>query len=90
MVLKSISGTAAGLALLAAPVVASPAFAAPAATSASKLSVVRAAMPAKGKSNLAGGSGVIAGLAIAAGIVAIAVIAIVNDGNNDNNNSVSR
>ena len=50
---------------------------------ASSLSVARASTPSAKKSKLAGG-GAIAALALAAGVAAIGVVAIVND-NSDSN-----
>ena len=69
--------------LIAAPVAASAQQAANPAASLSVVKSVRAATPAQKKSALAGG-GLIAAV-IAAGVVAIGVIAIVNDSDSDSN-----
>ncbi|MEH3158461.1 MAG: hypothetical protein PGN08_05705 [Sphingomonas taxi] len=82
---KTFAGSLAALALTAAPIAATPAFAAQAnpAASLSVAKSVRASAPTGKKSNLAGG-GLLAAL-IAAGVVAIGVVAVVNDDNSDSN-----
>lgn len=79
---KSFAGSLAALAMIATPVAAS---AAPvnAASSLSVAKSVRASAPSGKKSELAGG-GILAAL-IAAGVVAIGVVAIVQDNNSDSN-----
>ncbi len=79
---KFLTGSVAALSLLAS----APAFAAPANPAAS-LSIspsVHAGAPTAGKSKLGGGGGFLAAI-IAAGVVAIGVVAIVNDSNSDSN-----
>ncbi|MGP7796480.1 hypothetical protein [Sphingomonas sp. CLY1604] len=82
---KTFAGSLAAMAMIAAPIAATPAFAAPTnpAASLSVAKSVRASAPTDGKSKLAGG-GLLAAL-IAAGVVAIGVVAIVNDGDSDSN-----
>ena len=75
-----------GVAFIAAPTVASAApdqIANPAA-SLSVAKSVRASSPSARSSKLGGGVGIF-GLAIAAGIVAIVAIAVINDSNSDSN-----
>lgn len=79
---KNMIGVASAIAMATIPVAAS------AANPAQSLSVaksVRASAPTTGKNKAVGG-GVLAAL-IAAGVVAIGVIAIVNDSNDDNADS---
>lgn len=82
--MKKFAGSLAALALTTATV-AAPAFAAPTnpAASLSVAKSVRASAPSAKKNNLAGG-GLLAAI-IAASVVAIGVVAIVDDGNSDSN-----
>ena len=79
---KSFAGSLAALAMIAAPVAASAAPVNPAA-SLSVAKSVRASAPSSKKSELAGG-GLLAAL-IVAGVVAIGVVAVVQDGDSDSN-----
>jgi hypothetical protein len=79
---KSFAGSLAALAMIAAPVAASAAPANPAA-SLSVAKSVRASAPSSKRSELAGG-GLLAAL-IVAGVVAIGVVAVVQDGDSDSN-----
>jgi hypothetical protein len=85
--MRNVTAFASAVALVAAPTVAAPAFAASAPTvnPASSLSITRAATPGARKSKLAGGAGIAAAL-LAAGVVAIGVVAIVNDNDNSASN----
>jgi len=82
---KTFAGSLAALALTAAPIAATPAFAAPAnpAASLSVAKSVRASTPTSKKNDLAGG-GILAAL-IGAGVIAIVVVAAVRDDNADSN-----
>ena len=80
---KSFAGSLAALAMIAAPVAASAAPVNPAA-SLSVAKSVRASAPS-GKANKAAGGGALLGALIAAGVVAIGVVAIVKDDNSDSN-----
>ncbi|NIJ28250.1 hypothetical protein FHT00_000178 [Sphingomonas insulae] len=79
------AGTFAALAMTVAPIAATPAFAAPVnpAASLSVAKSVRASTPSAKKNNLAGG-GLLAAL-IVAGVVAVGVVAIVQDDDADSN-----
>jgi len=79
---KSFAGSLAALAMIAAPVAASAAPVNPAA-SLSVAKSVRASAPSSKKSELAGG-GLLAAI-IVAGVVAIGVVAVVQDGDSDSN-----
>lgn len=82
MLKNRIALSLAGAALIAAPTVAQ------AANPAASLSVaksVRASTPAGKKSNVLGGAGIL-GLVIAAGVIAIPVVAIVNDDDDSDSN----
>jgi len=79
---KTFAGSLAALAMIAAPVAASAAPVNPAA-SLSVAKSVRASAPSAKKSELAGG-GLLAAL-IVAGVVAIGVVAVVQDGDSDSN-----
>ena len=84
MKIKSLIAAGCAMALTSTPV-----LAAPAANSASSLSVakaVRAAAPAKGKSQLAA-PGAIVGLVLAAAVVAGGVIIAVDDGDDGDSDS---
>lgn len=74
MRIRMLSAALVSVSMIAAPVMAAP-------SSASKLSVARAA-PADGESKLEGGAAV--GLAIAAGIAAIAIVGAVVASDDDN------
>lgn len=82
--MTKIAGSLAALALTTASI-ATPALAAPVnpAASLSVAKSVRASAPSNQKSKLAGG-GLLAAI-IAASVVAIGVVAIVDDGNSDSN-----
>ena len=80
--IKNLLGAAAALSLAAVPTMASAATNPAQSLSLSKS--VRTAAPTKGKSNMAGG-GVIFAALIAAGVVAIGVIAATKDDNSASN-----
>ncbi|MCP3735697.1 hypothetical protein M9979_12515 [Sphingomonas sp. RP10(2022)] len=84
---KMFAGSLAALAMTAAPIAATPAFAAPTTNPAASLSVaksVRASTPSAKKNDLAGGGLIFAAL-IAAGVIAIVAVAASKDDSADSN-----